>query len=195
MDTIVYQIGNSLYINMTNKCSNNCSFCIRKNEDFHGLNLWLEKEPSASEVISAIGDPTLYEEVVFCGFGEPLYRYQDIVTVAKFVKSKGVPTRINTNGQAMLIIGENIVPYLEDCIDTINISLNDVSAAEYKKLCAPIFGEMAYYALIDFARCCVGHIKNVVLSVVDVIGEDKIKKAQAIADSIGCTLRVRRYEQ
>ena len=93
------------------------------------------------------------------------------------------------------IIGENIVPYLEDCIDTINISLNDVSAVEYKKLCAPIFGEMAYYALIDFARCCVGHIKNVVLSVVDVIGEDKIKKAQAIADSIGCTLRVRRYEQ
>ncbi len=194
MDTIVYELDNKLYVNMTNRCSNDCTFCIRHNADFNGLDLWLTKEPTPDEVIKAIGDPRRYSEVVFCGFGEPLYRYKELAAVAKYVKSYGVPTRINTNGQAMLITGENVVPLLEDCIDTINISLNEVTAADYKKLCVPVFGEMAYYALLDFARCCMGHIKNVILSVVDVIGADKIRKAQAIADSIGCTLRVREYQ-
>ncbi|NCA67199.1 MAG: radical SAM protein [Clostridia bacterium] len=194
-NTITYELDGKLYINMTNRCSNSCNFCVRNGKDeFRGYYLWLDKEPTVNEVIAALGDVATYKEAVFCGFGEPLYRYNDVISVAKYLKEKGIKTRINTNGQALLITGENIVDRIAPYIDTINISLNEVTAEEYNKLCHPVFGEVAYYSLLDFARCCVGKIKRVILSIVDVIGEDKIEKAQKIAQDIGAELRVRKYE-
>lgn len=195
-NTITYEINGKLYINMTNRCSNDCDFCVRNGkEEFNGYYLWLDREPTVNEVVKELGDITKYKEAIFCGFGEPMYRYKDIISVAKYIKEKGVKTRINTNGQALLITGENVVEEIAPYIDTINISLNEVSADDYNALCHPIFGEVAYYSLIDFARCCVGKIKRVVLSIVDIIGEEKIKKAQKIADDIGAELKVRKYVQ
>lgn len=193
-NTITYEINGKLYINMTNRCSNNCVFCVRNGKDeFQGYNLWLDKEPTVGEVIAELKDIEKYKEAVFCGFGEPLYRYSDIIIVAKYIKEKGVKTRINTNGQALLITNENIVDRLAPYIDTVNISLNEVSAKAYNELCRPVFGEVAYYSLLDFARCCVGKINRVILSVVDLIGEEKIKKAERIASDIGAELKVRKY--
>lgn len=192
--TITYEIDGKIYINMTNRCSNSCDFCVRNNKDsFNGYELWLDKEPTVNEVIAKLSDVEKYKEAVFCGFGEPLYRYPDIIKVAEFIKSKGVKTRINTNGQALLITGENIIDKLAPVIDTINISLNEVSAEDYNKLCHPVFGEVAYYSLLDFARCCVGKINRVILSIVDLIGEEKITKAKKIASDIGAELKIRKY--
>ena len=105
MNTYTYLIGKNLYINLTNKCDNHCSFCIRNNNDgINDYNLWLTKEASAKEIIECIKNETAhFDTVVFCGFGEPTYRINEIVEIAKFVKEKGLRTRINTNGHADII--------------------------------------------------------------------------------------------
>jgi len=193
-DTITYKIDDRIYINLTNQCTNNCNFCIRNTSDgLSGYHLWLSKEPEVSEVIDQLRDLDGVREVVFCGFGEPLMRWREVVEVAKYLKSRGMKTRINTNGQADLFAGEDIIPYLAPVIDTINISLNEVNAEEYSRICNPLYGEQAYQALLNFARRASKQFPKVILSIVDVIGEDKIKQAEHIAEEIGVKLRVRTY--
>lgn len=191
--TIAYQIGEKLYLNLTNRCSNNCEFCIRTgSQGMEGHNLWLEREPEFDEVIEAIGDPTPFEEVVFVGFGEPLERVELVKQVAKWLKEQNMLVRINTNGQANLIHGRNVVPELEGLVDVISISLNATSAKEYDQLCHSVYGEKAYDAMLSFAKECNKYIPRVILSIVDYGGVD-IAKARKIADEVGVELRVREY--
>jgi TatD family-associated radical SAM protein len=158
-----------------------------------GYHLWLSHEPEVFEVIAELQNLDGISEVVFCGFGEPLIRWREVVEVAKYLKSRGMKTRINTNGQADLFADEDIIPYLAPYIDTINISLNEVTAEEYNKICNPVYGERAYFAMLDFAKRASKQISRVILSIVDVIGEEKIKEAERIAEEIGVKLRVRNY--
>lgn len=193
-NTFTYRIDNKMYINLTNECTNNCAFCIRNTSDgLSGYHLWLEREPEVSEVIEQLEQLEGIEEVVFCGFGEPLMRWEAVIEIAKFIKSKNVITRVNTNGQADLFANQDIVPLLAPVIDKINVSLNEVTAEDYSQICQPEGGEAGYYRMLDFARRCKEHIKQVTLSVVDVIGEDKIAIARQIAEDIGVRLRVRTY--
>lgn len=161
-----------------------------------GYNLWLEKEPTTKEIIEAIGDPTGYKEVVFCGYGEPLMRLQVVIDVAKHLKKTypSVPVRVNTNGQANMINGEDITPQLEGLIDAISISLNADNAEKYNNLCHPEHGEDAFYSILEFARKSKGHIPRVVLTVVDVPGID-IEKCSKLAEELGVEFRVRNYEK
>ncbi|MEG1394399.1 MAG: TatD family nuclease-associated radical SAM protein [Clostridia bacterium] len=190
----VYIVDNNLYINLTNKCSNRCEFCVRNyKEPIYG-DLWIEKEPSAQDIIDILSNEFQMEkfnEIVFCGYGEPTYKFDIIEQVCAFVHSRGGKTRINTNGQANEILGKDISERICACIDTINISLNEVTATKYDKICHSIFGEKAFEIMLDFARKCVAHHGNVVLSVVDCIGKDDIEKAKQIAENIGAKLRVR----
>ena len=112
-----------------------------------------------------------------------------------YLKSKGKKTRINTNGQAELIIGAGVPEKLKGRIDTVNVSLNATSAKAYQDLCHSEFGEKAFYAMLDFAKACKQYVPRVVLSVVDVVGEDEIAKAHEIAKALGVELRVRHYVQ
>lgn len=194
-DVYTYEIGNKLYINMTNKCNNDCEFCIRNHGDgIEGYKLWLKKEPTVEEIKTELKDAERYQEVVFCGFGEPLFRIDDLIEVAKFLKSKNIKTRINTNGQAELITKrKDTALRLKGLIDTINISLNGIDAKDYVKACRPREGEKAYYAMLDFTKECVKYIPEVIMSVVDVIGAEKIEKAKVIAESLGAKLRVREF--
>lgn len=194
---IVYKLGESLYLNITNRCTNDCDFCIRKNgPGVGGYNLWLEKEPTTKEIIEAIGDPTGYKEVVFCGYGEPLMRLQVVIDVAKHLKKTypNIPIRINTNGQANMIYGEDITLQLEGLIDVISISLNAENAEKYNDLCHPEYGEDAFYSILEFARKAKNHIPRVVLSVVDVPGID-MQKCAELAEKLGVEFRVRSYEK
>jgi TatD family-associated radical SAM protein len=194
MDNIyVYQLGDSLYVNLTNRCTNRCSFCVR-NEDgdkIGGYDLWLEKEPTAEEIIKLIEDPIKYDEIVFCGYGEPTIKLDEIIEVAKWIKGKGGTTRINTNGQANLYHGYNVVPKLKGLIDTVSISLNAKNAKEYEEVCHSDYGEEGFYGMLDFARECSKVIPNVVLSVVDILPEEDIEACRRIAEDVGATLRVR----
>ena len=192
---IAYKLGNSLYLNITNRCINRCSFCIRQyGPGVGGYNLWLEKEPTTKEIIDAIGDPTGYKEIVFCGYGEPLLRLQVVLDVARYIKQNypDVPIRINTNGQANLFYGEDITPHLKGLIDVISISLNAENAEKYKQLCNPEYGEEAYYSILEFTRKCKNYVPRVILSVV-ALPEINIDKCRKIAEELGVELRVRNY--
>jgi len=188
--TITYKIRQSLYLNITNRCTNRCSFCIRYHSDFvKGHMLRLSQEPSPEEIKSQIGDPKRYKEVVFCGYGEPLIRLDLVKDVASWVKSKGGRVRINTNGHGNLIHGRNILPELQGLVDAISVSLDAHDEETYERLCAPAF-RGAFRAVLEFIKEAKRYIPDVEVSVVDIEGVD-IKKCKEIADSLGVRLRVR----
>lgn len=198
--TITYVVKNGLYINLTNRCSNSCEFCIRQNgEGVYGSDsLWLEREPSVEEILQAVFayDLSKFNEVVFCGYGEPTERADVMVAVAKVIKEKApIHIRVNTNGHGNLIADSDITPSFKGVIDTVSISLNCANSEDYIKVCHPEFGDRAYEGLIEFARLCKKYVSDVVLSVVDTtISESDIEKCKEIAESIGVTLRVRPFE-
>jgi len=194
---ISYVLGESLYLNITNRCTNDCEFCIRqKAPGVGGYNLWLEKEPTTKEIIEAIGDPTSYKEVVFCGYGEPMMRLQVVIDVAKYLKKTypNVPIRVNTNGQANIIYGEDITPQLAGLIDVISISLNAENAGKYNEICHPEYGEEAFYSILEFTRKCKSHIPRVIVTVVDIPGID-VAKFNKLAEELGVEFRIRTFDK
>lgn len=193
--TICYVLENTLYINVTNRCTNRCSFCVRDKDCGIGdVNLWLEKEPTVEEMIEDIKrfNPQKYDEVVFCGYGEPTMRLDAVLACAKFIKENfDSKIRINTNGQANLFYGENVAPRLSGLIDVVSISLNAKNAEEYDELCKSIYGKESFQGLIDFAKACKKAVPEVVMSVVDVLPPEDIEACRKIAEDAGARLRVR----
>lgn len=193
--TITYRIGDSLYVNMTNRCSNRCDFCIRNFGD--GISgsgsLWLEREPTVDEVCEdIIKNADGCREIVFCGYGEPLIRLEDVIAVIKRVKPVlNKPVRINTNGQSDLIHGRKTAKELAGLVDTVSISLNAPDAKSYDEVCHSDYGEKAFDAVIEYARDCKKYVPNVVFSVVDTIPKEDIEKCRRIAEDVGVSFRVR----
>jgi TatD family-associated radical SAM protein len=194
MDTLVYKIGNNLYINLTNRCSNSCTFCVRdQSAQYEGYPLWLKNgEPTVEQIIEKIGDPKAYNEIVFCGYGEPTYRVDAIKSISDYVHANGGKTRMNTNGHGNLINGRNIAEELVGKLDGINISLNAPDENSYKSVCRPHI-DGAFQGLIDFAVCCKNVGLNCWFSVVDCIGEEALNDCRKIAEKVGIPLRVREY--
>lgn len=190
---------NKIYINITNKCPCACTFCLRNTKVIQeDNNLWLQEEPTAEEVISEFERYQWgqMEELIFCGFGEPTMRLDAVIKIAQYCKKThpSIPIRINTNGLGNLIYGETIAPKLKDLIDTISISLNASNKEKYYELTRSKFGIESFDAMLEFAVECKNYIPNVVLSVVDCIGEKEINICQKICDERGLTLRVRPLE-
>ncbi|MBK5254088.1 MAG: TIGR04100 family radical SAM protein [Peptostreptococcaceae bacterium] len=193
---IYYDYGKSLYINMTNLCSNRCEFCIRDMSDSLGTanSLWLKREPTYEELVEGLAEVDLdaYEELVFCGYGEPTERIDDLINLTKEIKSRAdVTVRINTNGLGNLINGYNISPKLEGVIDSVSVSLNTASAEAYNDLCHPEFGIKSYQAMLDFTKDVKKYVPDVRMSVVNVISTEEIEKCRKIAIDLGVKFRVR----
>ena len=192
-NTIVYDIDDKTYINLTNECSNNCTFCLRRNHDgIENYYLWLAKKPTAKEVVSEL-EKRKVEKAVFCGFGEPLYALDVLLEVAKYLKKIGVSVRVNTNGQARLIAGSGVAKKMKGLVDVVSVSLNASTAEKYQNLCRSIFGEQGFYALLDFAKELKEEGIKVVFSVVDTIGAEEIEACRKVAESVGAEFRVRTY--
>ncbi len=186
-----YKIGNKLYLNITNRCTNNCTFCIRNFADgVRGYNLLLSKEPTAAKIIKIIENPAEYEEVVFCGYGEPLIRLKEVIKISQFIKSKNGTVRVDTNGHANLIHKTSVPPLLKGIVDRISISLNASSKEEYNKICRPLEPDKAYPSLIEFILQCQENINNVLLTVVSGAGID-INQAIETAKKLNLPLRIR----
>ncbi|WP_408955264.1 TatD family nuclease-associated radical SAM protein [Natroniella sp. ANB-PHB2] len=197
--TISYQIGDKLYLNLTNQCSNDCKFCIRRFQaGVGGYELWLDQEPTIEEVVAELKeeDVNKYQEVVYCGYGEPLIRIDVLVETSKFLKENypKLKIRLNTNGQANLIHQENIVPKLEGLIDIISISLNTSTAEAYQKLCQSEFGEEAFVGMVEFIKEAKKFIPKVIVSVVDHRGID-IDGAKELAEGLDVEFRVRSFSE
>lgn len=193
---IAYQIRDSLYLNITNRCTNQCAFCAKfKSYTVKGHYLELSHEPDFNEVIAAIGDPFRYKEVVFCGYGEPLIRLELVKEVAKWLKSKGLKVRINTDGLANLVHGRNILPELKGLVDSISVSLNAESAERYVKLCRPPQGEVAYEAVKAFIKEAKAYIPYVQATVVTIPGVP-VERCREIAEKeLKVKFRAREYNE
>lgn len=194
MDTYAYKIGQNLYINLTNRCSNRCTFCVRdQSGEYEGYSLWLKNgEPSAEQVKKAIGNPAEYDEIVFCGYGEPTYRLSVMLEICEYVHARGGKTRLNTNGHGSIINGRNIAPELAKMIDGVNISLNAPDLESYNDVCRPLV-DGAFEGMLQFARDCKAAGVNCWFSVVDCIGEAQLEKCRKIANGVGIPLRVREF--
>ena len=197
---ITYIVEDKLYVNVTNKCSNHCEFCIRNNGDgaYGSDSLWLEREPTRDEILDSIfsRDLTVFPELVFCGYGEPTYRLDDIICVAKAVKERypEMKIRINTNGHSDLIQGRNTAPDYEGVIDIVSISLNTPSAERYQQICHSIYGEGSFEALLRFAAEVKHYVPTVLLSAVkETLTPDEIEQCRMICSDLGVTLRLRDY--
>lgn len=202
--TITYEYEGALYVNLTNKCNCSCEFCLRHGRAEGSIytedSLWLEREPTRQEALDSFlsRDVCAYREIVFCGYGEPTYRLDDILWLVDTLKERfGAqlpPVRINTNGHASLILGRDVCPELKGRIDTVSVSLNAITPAEYVALCHPTQGESAYQAMLDFAQACTAYVPHVVFTIVD---KDKtpeeIARCYEIAAGLGVTLRVRSF--
>ncbi|MDA8088688.1 MAG: YchF/TatD family DNA exonuclease [Nitrospiraceae bacterium] len=192
---IAYPIRDSLYLNVTNRCTNNCCFCVRMKGDFvKGHMLKLVNEPSAMDLEGAIGDPKKYSEIVFCGYGEPLMRFGVVKEVAKWVKENGGRVRINTNGQGNLVNGRDILPELAGLVDSFSISLDAQDEETYERLCKP-FHKQAFKALLDFISESVKYVPDVQVTVVETDGVD-VEACRSLARRLGVekTLRVRKLD-
>lgn len=190
-NVFAYWLDGNLYLNLTNRCSNACSFCVRNGkESYYGNALWLEHEPTASEVLAQIPDRP-FAEAVFCGFGEPTERLDVLKEVAGELKERGCTVRLNTNGQGNLIHGRDITTELAMCVDKVNVSLNAPTAAEYQSVCNSRYGAAAFDELLRFACLCRDKSMETVLSVVDCIGESAVDACRRLAEDLGLNLRVR----
>lgn len=197
---ITYYVGESLYVNMTNKCSNRCDFCIRNNGDgaYGSDSLWLEREPTVSEVTDSIlsHDLASCPELVFCGYGEPTCRLEDMLATVRRVREKypTLPIRLNTNGHSDLINGRKTAADFHGLFDVISISLNSPTPEGYDAVCHSAFGTAAHSALLDFAGEVKAWVPTVILSVVgEFLTEEEIDLCRSIADRLGVTLRIRDY--
>ena len=197
---ITYYVEDSLYVNITNRCSNRCDFCIRNNSDgaYGSESLWLLREPTREEILDSIFSRNLYaiKELVFCGYGEPSYRLYDARLVALAVKERypDLKIRINTNGQSDLILDCDSAPLYERAFDTVSVSLNGSTPEEYDRICHSKYGAEAFGALLRFTSEVKKYVPDTRLSVVsEFISEEEICRCRELADSLGVTLRVRDY--
>ena len=197
-DTYLYVLDGNLYVNLTNKCSNGCDFCVRNERtSYYGNYLWLRHgDPTVEKVIAdskGFGDLTRFKEVVFCGFGEPTYKVAEMVALCDFFHEKGLKTRLNTNGQGNLINKRDIVPDLKDKIDFVNISLNASCVEKYQPICRSQYGEAGFAGMIEFAKLCRKNGIPCRFSIVDCIGEEEVEACKRLAESVKIPLYVRSY--
>lgn len=190
---------NKIYINMTNRCSCACTFCLRSLKEFNEHNsLWLREEPTVDEVKAEFEKYDWFHvaEIIFCGFGEPTMRLDDMVEVGAWLKSvhPEIPIRVNTNGLSDLVFEKPTAQCLQGIVDTVSISLNSSDAQKYVDVTRNQFGLKSYQAMIDYAKDCQKYVPNVVMTVVDIIGEEEVAACRKVCDDNGLFLRVRPYE-
>ena len=198
--TITYEYGDNLYVNTTNRCNYHCEFCLRHNGHDGSIytdNLWLKREPTREEILASIEarDLSKYGQLVFCGFGEPSYRIDDIIWVIDQLKAHGkkIFTRMDTNGTGNLIHGRDICPEFAGRFDMVSISLNNDTAEKYNALCHPA-APGAYEAMKAFAKELRQYGPHVMMTVVDTIPPEEVEACRKICEEeIGAEYRVRAY--
>ncbi|MDE5738144.1 MAG: TatD family nuclease-associated radical SAM protein [Oscillospiraceae bacterium] len=205
--TLSYEVGNNLYLNITNQCPCRCVFCIRKNDDgaYGSDSLWLEHEPTMLEMQEDLKkrDLTKYQELVFCGYGEPLMRLKFACELASYLKNNypDICLRLNTNGLAdiynpkeALADNSDSATKISAVFDKVSVSLNAGCSEIYQQVTNPKNSpENAFATMLHFAETCKHQGVDTCFTVVDVISESEIAKAQKIADKLQIPLSVRKY--
>ena len=199
-DIITYDYFGSLYINMTNRCDCHCVFCIRDQDGSALGGLWLQEEPTKEEVLEEIlaADFSYYEEIVFCGYGEPTCRADDMLWICDQLHAANrpdlPPIRLNTNGHGSLINHRDLPPELKGRLDAVSVSLNGSNEEEYLRLTRPGNGAKSWQAMLDFVRDCTKYVPKVMVSIVDYDkSREEIEACRKLAESLGAIFRVRPF--
>ncbi len=200
-NVLVYTLDEKIYINLTNRCTNDCIFCLRNDKaDVKGQELWLDNENSTAddvvEQFEKIYQKTPSKEVIFCGYGEPMLKFEVLKEVAKYIKNKYPETkiRINTNGHANFVYKRNVVPELKGLVDEFSVSLNAPAENEYNELSQPKFNG-AYDEVKKFIKAC--HDENIKVTASVVEGYKgrhiDLETCKKIAHELGAEFRVREW--
>lgn len=191
-DTLVYDIGNKRYINLTNSCTLKCAFCpkTKGSPDVHQYNLGIEEHHKANDYFKAIGDPSLFEEVVFCGFGEPTMRLKELLAIAKYVKQHDGRVRVNTDGLANLVHKRNVLPELAQVVDALSVSLNGQTEEIYNKHCLPGLSG-SFQAVLDFLQLAPNYIPDTTATTIDGLEGLDINACEQLAKTRGVKFRRR----
>lgn len=199
MADIIYLFENTPYFNITNKCPCRCTFCIRNEKDAVGQAkaLWHKSQPTFDEIKSAVDafDWTDVKKAVFCGYGEPTSELELLLKTAKYVKEKvpEIKLRLNTNGLSDLINNRSTAKEICSVIDSVSVSLNEVTSEKYDEITRNIYPGKAFDAMLKFTADCVNEGCDVKMTVVDVISPDDIEKARALCEKTGASFRVRQF--
>ncbi len=198
---ITYQYHNALYVNLTNRCPNACDFCLRTSGDKVGDSgsLWLEHEPPKEEIWKDIEkrDLTKYEEIVFCGYGEPTCRLEDMLWICRKIRAvSNIKIRVNTNGLSDLIYARDTAPEYKGLFDTVSISLNASTPEKYDEICHSKYGLQAFPAILQFAQEVGRYVPDVCMTIVDTgLPKQEIDDCRALCQKVGARLRVRTYSE
>ncbi|VVB89763.1 7-carboxy-7-deazaguanine synthase [uncultured archaeon] len=195
-DTIIYEAHGNLYLNITNRCTAECIFCIKRYSDgVYGHNLRLTSEPSLSEIINELSKTELskYKEVVFTGLGEPLLRLDDVLEITKWLTTRGVPVRLDTIGHARLLYPDrNVARELKFAgMKVVSVSLNAQDEDTYNRLCDPKF-KNSYEKMLEFAKDVSKTGMELRFTVVNLPVVD-IEKCREIAKEYCADFKVRGY--
>lgn len=191
-ETLVYTIGNNLYINLTDRCTLACEFCpkIQGSMDVHEYNLLLSHRHAADEYIKKIGDPSQYDEIVFCGFGEPTLRVKDLIEIAAYCKAGGTRVRVNTDGLGNLVNKRNILPEMAQYVDALSVSMNAQNEDVYDKHCVPAV-KGSYDSMLEFLRQAPEYIPDTTATAIDGLEGVDIEACEAIAKHLKVKFRRR----
>ncbi len=189
---ISYVIGDRLYLNITDRCTLACAFCpktqgVRK---VHDYDLTLDHRPEVAEILAAIDDPARYDQVVFCGFGEPTLRLKVLLEVAREIKARGGRVRVNTDGLANLVHKRNVLPEMAECVDALSVSLNAQDAATYDRHCEPAL-KGSFDAVVEFLRLAPRYIPDTTATAIDGLEGVDIAACERLARSLGVGFRRR----
>ncbi|MCB1859069.1 MAG: TatD family nuclease-associated radical SAM protein [Gammaproteobacteria bacterium] len=191
-----YVIGDSLYLNITDRCTLACEFCPKTQgiPRVHDYDLTLEQRPEVADIIASIGDPARYRQVVFCGFGEPTLRLKVLLEVARYVKSRGGSVRVNTDGLANLFHKRNVLPEMAACVDALSVSLNAQNSEVYDRHCVPAL-KGSYEAMKEFLRLAPTYIPDTTATAINGLDGVDIAACRKLAEELGVKFRQRELDK
>ncbi len=194
--TLVYEIRDSLYLNVSDRCTLACKFCPKTHSNDYQLydnNLRLEHLPSSEEVISVIKNPASYREIVFCGFGEPTLRLNVVLEIANYIKQHQGNVRLNTDGLVNHVHKRNVLPEMKGLIDTISVSLNAQNEQRYNQHCQPAMTN-SFEAMLLFLKTATTYIPTVFATAIDGLDGVDIEACKRLADDCGAVFRSRKLD-
>ena len=193
--TIAYPIEDRLYLSITDRCTLVCEFCPKTQGSMqvHDYDLSVDRRPALGEVMEAVGDPSGYRQIVFCGFGEPTLRLKLLLEVARWIKQQGGMTRINTDGLANLFHKRNVIPEMVGVIDELSVSMNGQNESVYNHHCQPQL-EGSFEAMLEFLRLAGKEIPVVNATAIDGLEGVDIEACRALATDCGVGFRGRKLD-
>jgi len=193
---IAYPIRNSLYLSITDRCTLVCEFCPKTHGDYQvqGYDLSMDHRPEVDEILQSLPDLEAYDEIVFCGFGEPTLRLKTLLAVAQEIKKQEKKIRLNTDGLGNLVNKRNILPELGAVIDSVSISLNAQKEEVYNQHCQPQLSG-SYQAMLEFTRQAPRYIDEVTVTAINGLEGVDIDACKHMAEKLGVKFRQRELDR